>query len=970
MTALTQHHATATAPPRHTTATCTVTTPPSCIPPSHPDVQLLSEHASLLKALHRCRLLFSALPYLADTPRAAALDYSPHPVMHAQLMRGGEGGVGVAMCRKALRERMRASSSPSYCAMRQSRLSTSSNSTPGVRQRWASFQRLPPPSPLRCYTSRPHSSASSSTSPSSSPSYASAVSSLFSINRGRAMVLGLESMTALLSSLPPSLYSAAGCPPFVHVAGTNGKGSVVHKLAAALSAQGLRVGVFTSPHLSTFRERIAVDGQLISEEEVARVVPSLLSSAASAGLQPTFFELCTALALVHFCLHAVDVAVVEVGLGGRLDSTNVISPRLSVITSIGLEHMEVLGPTVQAICREKCGIIKARTPVVVGPSVPLDVAAPITSALQAELIVVSASRTSSFDEENTAIAARALAVLQADAAVLAAMRRRGLQWSAAAAERAVASRPACRYEQLQLRSPHASSPASSISAVLDVAHNPPAFVRLLAQLRADYPGRVVRCVFGMSADKDVNGCFALLLAHCRHVHLVQARDTPRSASIEQLLVAERRVRDRMLKTDAPAASVTVDADGDVESSVALALRLCCKGDELLLVCGSFFIFREARRGLGLAFPTDPMELNEASLRPATAAQPSEAKPQPPAANGSNASSHPASASRSGAFSFAAATAACSARTPSRTPISAPALLPPQAHHLSRTVDPRSHPRGRHSPLSCASASRHLSSVASSASSSSSPAPADAQSPSPPASTASSAAHRALVLRLYREMLHLAEELRTPLTVTPRQDVQRAFRQWMQLHEGSAELEAAVQEAQSKAAYMRVNTPAWHHRKPAPPPLSSHSHTAAQQPSEATLPTSLSSSHAAHTASPTSIPAAPPTPASMSASEAAWQEGYERIFGEASRLAGSSEGGASEDAASSADGVRRFVYDEFGELVVSLSEEERGRQLDARGLKHRISDSQGITDEQRRRNQRLMDRFHFKGPYWKGRGPRS
>lgn len=154
----------------------------------------------------------------------------------------------------------------------------------------------------------------------------------------------------------------------IHVAGTNGKGSTSHLIAAALQASGLRVGLFTSPHLVSLTERIRVNGQPIAETEVAEFIEQNKDFLDT--LQPSFFETMTALAFAYFVRKKVDIAVVEVGLGGRLDSTNVLTPILSVITNIGLDHTEFLGNTLTKIAKEKAGIIKPYVPVVVGESHP------------------------------------------------------------------------------------------------------------------------------------------------------------------------------------------------------------------------------------------------------------------------------------------------------------------------------------------------------------------------------------------------------------------------------------------------------------------------------------------------------------------------------------------------------------------------------------------------------------------------
>ncbi len=150
----------------------------------------------------------------------------------------------------------------------------------------------------------------------------------------------------------------------IHIAGTNGKGSCSHTLAAILQSQGYKVGLYTSPHLVDFRERIRVNRECISEERVIRFVEKEKSF--FEPLQPSFFELTTALAFLYFAEQNVDIAVIEVGLGGRLDCTNIITPILSVITNISFDHTQFLGNTLAKIAREKAGIIKNGVPVLVG----------------------------------------------------------------------------------------------------------------------------------------------------------------------------------------------------------------------------------------------------------------------------------------------------------------------------------------------------------------------------------------------------------------------------------------------------------------------------------------------------------------------------------------------------------------------------------------------------------------------------
>jgi dihydrofolate synthase/folylpolyglutamate synthase len=154
----------------------------------------------------------------------------------------------------------------------------------------------------------------------------------------------------------------------IHIAGTNGKGSVSHLIAAVLQTAGYKTGLYTSPHLKDFRERIKINGQAIAESEVLHFVNA--HRPCLARTQPSFFEMTTALAFDCFARHGVDLAVVETGMGGRLDATNIIHPILSIITNIGLDHTEHLGSTPALIAREKAGIIKPHVPVIVGEHLP------------------------------------------------------------------------------------------------------------------------------------------------------------------------------------------------------------------------------------------------------------------------------------------------------------------------------------------------------------------------------------------------------------------------------------------------------------------------------------------------------------------------------------------------------------------------------------------------------------------------
>ena len=150
----------------------------------------------------------------------------------------------------------------------------------------------------------------------------------------------------------------------IHIAGTNGKGSTSHLLASVLQEVGYKTGLYTSPHLKDFRERIRINGEMIKQESVIQFITDNKNWFSQIGM--SFFEMTVALAFHHFAKEKVDIAIIEVGLGGRLDSTNIIQPELSIITNIGLDHTELLGDSIEKIAREKGGIIKPSTPILIG----------------------------------------------------------------------------------------------------------------------------------------------------------------------------------------------------------------------------------------------------------------------------------------------------------------------------------------------------------------------------------------------------------------------------------------------------------------------------------------------------------------------------------------------------------------------------------------------------------------------------
>ena len=209
--------------------------------------------------------------------------------------------------------------------------------------------------------------------------YQQCLKKLYAIGKERVPKNGLETIKDLLSHFD---HPEKKCQ-FIHIAGSNGKGTAAFQIAESLHLAGHRVGLFTSPHIFCFRERIRIGSELISEEKVT----ALLSRIFEANLPASFFDIVTCAAFLYFVEQNVDIAIVEVGIGGKADATNVVHPLISVITSISLEHTEILGDTIEKIAFEKAGIIKEKTPVIIGPSVPRTVIDKVAESLNAQVTV-------------------------------------------------------------------------------------------------------------------------------------------------------------------------------------------------------------------------------------------------------------------------------------------------------------------------------------------------------------------------------------------------------------------------------------------------------------------------------------------------------------------------------------------------------------------------------------------------------
>ncbi len=388
----------------------------------------------------------------------------------------------------------------------------------------------------------------------------------------------------------------------MHVAGTKGKGSTCALLASILRQAQYRMGLFTSPHLCQIEERIQVDGQPISRDELTSLlneIRSVLHSVAGRRIQPTFFEMATALGFLHFARRQVDAAVVEVGLGGRLDSTNVCDPMLSVITSISFAHTRQLGNTLALIAREKAGIIKPGRPVVSGvtDSEARDVIRQISRERDAPLQELGLDFEYRHDpglitEErvrrprvqvttpreagpvmNLGLLGKHQAA-NAAVAVAAVEQLRNLGWRINQASMAAGLADVCWPARIEVV-------GSRPLVVLDCAHNVASVGALVTTLRESFPPGRRLLVFACSRDYDVPGMVRALRGHFDHAFLTRYANNPRGVPVEEL--ARVFAQEGLPFTASPVARQAWNM-----------ARAAARSEDLICVTGSVFLAGKLR----------------------------------------------------------------------------------------------------------------------------------------------------------------------------------------------------------------------------------------------------------------------------------------------------------------------------------------------------------------------------------------
>lgn len=383
----------------------------------------------------------------------------------------------------------------------------------------------------------------------------------------------------------------------VHVAGTNGKGSVSHMLAAIFQSAGYKTGLYTSPHLTDFRERIKIDGQMIAEPFVTDFIESMMPSIET--IEPSFFEITVAMAFAYFKKEAVDIAIIETGLGGRLDSTNVITPELSVITNIGWDHMNLLGDTLPLIAAEKAGIIKPGIAAVVGETLPatkpvfeqaaqqnnaplffatnhyavLDwnmkgayLHTTVLNKLNNEHEVYETDLVGIYQTRNLLTVLQAVKLLQ----------QKGWQLTDAAIKKGLSTAKTVTGLHGRWEVVHQHP-----TVVLDVAHNEDGMRQVLHQLEITNHHQL-HIIMGMVKDKEIDKVLALLPQH--PIYYFTKAQIPRALPENELL------------QKAMAYGKAGTAYPNVNAALKAALAHAAKTD-LILVCGSVFVVGEVERHL-------------------------------------------------------------------------------------------------------------------------------------------------------------------------------------------------------------------------------------------------------------------------------------------------------------------------------------------------------------------------------------
>jgi len=392
---------------------------------------------------------------------------------------------------------------------------------------------------------------------------------------------------------------------FVHVAGTKGKGSVCHMVARGLESSGYTVGLYTSPHLVDVRERIQIGGEMITQAAFIELMNRVAKAEAAVRQrhgEPTFFEMLTAMALCHFADQAVDIAVIETGLGGRLDATNIIEPLVSAVASISLDHTQILGNTIDSIAREKAGIFKKGVPAitfkqsaeaidamravaeangasfeVVGDDIEFSFRFEATPKIGPHTTVCLSTERSSFEHVTVPLPGEHQALNCGLAlAILDRLRERGFEIDETTVIEGLAGLVIPGRMELAWTEPR---------ILLDGAHNAASLQALMRSIGAHVPYDSMVIVFGCGEDKDVDALLDQVSLGADKVIFTQASTNPRAVPARTLQKRFHELSGKMTQT----AEALPDA-------IRLAARAVTR-DDLICVTGSFYLVGEAKKFL-------------------------------------------------------------------------------------------------------------------------------------------------------------------------------------------------------------------------------------------------------------------------------------------------------------------------------------------------------------------------------------
>jgi len=399
----------------------------------------------------------------------------------------------------------------------------------------------------------------------------------------------LDRMFALMDSLgnPQKDYS------IIHVAGTKGKGSTSALCASALMAAGYTVGLYTSPHLLDYTERIQINGEPISHEQLTELVDEIKPYVAKIELLTTF-EITTALAFMAFAKYGVNAAVFEVGLGGRLDATNIVTPKVSVITSLSYDHMAVLGDTLAKIAGEKAGIIKPNIPIVSAPQKDeaLEVLLRVAKLRNSKLTLVG--KDIKFKSLGYSLDVQKLIVNGLSSVVKLNIPLLGLHQ----VENAATAYTALKVSGIKITDEQIQKGFSQVKwrarfevarrdppVIFDSAHNQDSFSKLSETLQTYFPDKKVYLIFGASEDKNIPGMFAEMKPKIQKIIVTRA-DHPRALDVEKIQELARQ------------AGVPNEAVSPVSAALARALELSNKNGNIVLSAGSMFVTAEVMTAWG------------------------------------------------------------------------------------------------------------------------------------------------------------------------------------------------------------------------------------------------------------------------------------------------------------------------------------------------------------------------------------